>query len=80
MTKSCFKLYGLATTYRGRMEIFNTLLKFLQYFVTDCLKFTKTKLFQKTQMCFNETDHVMQHTIMKIVTANGAKMTHKMLQ
>ena len=37
-------------------------------------------LFQKTQMSFNETDHVMQHTIMKIVTANGAKMTHKMLQ
>ena len=37
-------------------------------------------LFQKTQMCFNESDHVMQHTIMKIVAGNGAKMTHKMLQ
>ena len=32
-------------------------------------------LFQKTQMCFNEPDFVMVHTVMNLVTANGAKMT-----
>ena len=36
--------------------------------------------FQKTQMYFNEPDYVMVHNIMNIVTANGAKMTHKMSQ
>ena len=28
-------------------------------------------------MCFNEADYVMVHTVMNIVTANGAKLTHK---
>ena len=34
-------------------------------------------LFQKTQMCFNEPDHVTVHTVMNKVTANGAKIATK---
>ena len=37
-------------------------------------------LFQKTQMCFNEPDYVTVHSVMNIMTANPAKMAHKMLQ
>ena len=37
-------------------------------------------LFQKTQMYFNEPDFLMVHTVMNIVIANGAEMTHKMPQ
>ena len=37
-------------------------------------------LFQKTQMCFNESDYVTVYSIMNIMTANRAKMAHKMLQ
>ena len=36
--------------------------------------------FQKTRMCFNEPDYVLVHTVINIVTANDAKMRHKMLQ
>ena len=37
-------------------------------------------LFQVTQICFNEPDYVTLHSIMNIMTENGAKMTHKMTQ
>ena len=31
-------------------------------------------------MCFNEPDYATVHCVMKIMTAKGAKMTHKMPQ
>ena len=34
-------------------------------------------LFQKAQICFNEPDNVTVHSVMKIMTANGAKMAQK---
>ena len=34
--------------------------------------------FQITQVCFNESDYATLHSIMNIMTENGAKMTHKM--
>ena len=37
-------------------------------------------LFPKTQMCFNEPDYVTVHTVINIMTANSAKMVHKMPQ
>ena len=35
-------------------------------------------LFQKTQMCFNEPNYVMAHSIMDIMTASSANMAQKM--
>ena len=32
-------------------------------------------LFQITQICFKEPDYVMLHSLMNIMTENGAKMT-----
>ena len=37
-------------------------------------------LFQVTQICFNESDYITLHSIMNIMTGNGAKMTYKMSQ
>ena len=37
-------------------------------------------LFQETQICFNEPDHVTVHSVINIMTANGAKMAEKMPQ
>ena len=37
-------------------------------------------LFQKTQMCFNEPDYVTVHSVMNIITANGAKMAQRIQQ
>ena len=37
-------------------------------------------LSQITQIWFNETDYVPPHSDMNIMTENGAKMTHKILQ
>ena len=37
-------------------------------------------LFQKTQMCFNEPHYVTVQSAVNIMTANGAKMAHKMSQ
>ena len=37
-------------------------------------------LLQITQIYFNGSDYVMLHSITNIVTENGAKVTHKMLQ
>ena len=37
-------------------------------------------LFKKTQMCFNDPDYLMSHSVMNIMTANGAKMAKKMQQ
>ena len=34
-------------------------------------------LFQKTRMCFNEPDYVTVHSVMNIMTTNGAKMAQK---
>ena len=34
-------------------------------------------LFQKTQMCFNETDYATVHFVINLMTANDVKMTHK---
>ena len=35
-------------------------------------------LFQVTTICFNEPDYITLHSIMKIITEDGAKMMHKM--
>ena len=37
-------------------------------------------LCQKTQVCFNEPHYVAVHSIMKIITASGAKMAQKIPQ
>ena len=37
-------------------------------------------LFQKAQMCFNDPDYLTLHSVMNIMTANGAKMAEKMQQ
>ena len=37
-------------------------------------------LFQITQICLNKSDHVTLHSIMNVMTKNGAKMTHEMRQ
>ena len=37
-------------------------------------------LFQKIQMCFNEPDYVTVHSVMNIMTANGAKIAQKIRQ
>ena len=37
-------------------------------------------LFQKTQMCFNEPDYVTVHSVMNIITVNGAKMAQRIQQ
>ena len=34
-------------------------------------------LFQKSQMCFNEPDYVMVHSVVNIMTTNSAKMAQK---
>ena len=34
-------------------------------------------LFQKTQICFSKPDNVTVHSVMNIMTANGAKMAQK---
>ena len=34
-------------------------------------------LFQETQICFNEPDYVTVHSVINIMTANGAKMAEK---
>ena len=34
-------------------------------------------LFQKTQMCFNETDNPTVHFLINLTTANDVKMTQK---
>ena len=36
--------------------------------------------FQITQICLNESDYVTLHSVMNIMTENGPKMTHIMLQ
>ena len=36
--------------------------------------------FQITQICFNESDYVRLHSVMNIMTENGVKMMHEMLQ
>ena len=37
-------------------------------------------LLLKTRVCFNEPDYVKVHSIIKIMTGNGAKIAHKMPQ
>ena len=37
-------------------------------------------LFQKTQMCFDEPGYVTVHSVMNIMTADGAERAHKMPQ
>ena len=37
-------------------------------------------LFQISQICFNESDSATLHSIMSIMTENGANMTHKLSQ
>ena len=48
----------------------------------DCLRFTNKKkeelrcmLFQITQICFNESDYPSLHSLMRLMTENGAKTT-----
>ena len=40
----------------------------------------RSMLFQITQICFNESDCAMLHSLMRIMTENGAKMTQKLPQ
>ena len=35
-------------------------------------------LFEKTQMCFNDTDYVTIYSVSNIMTANDVKVTEKM--
>ena len=35
-------------------------------------------LFQITQICFNESDCAMLHSLMRIMTEKGAKITQKL--
>ena len=35
-------------------------------------------MFQITQICFNESDHVMLHAVKSIMAENDARMTHKL--
>ena len=37
-------------------------------------------LFQITQICFNESDYATLHSLMRIVTESGTKMTQKLPQ
>ena len=37
-------------------------------------------LFQVTTFCFNEPDYITLHTVMNIMTEDGTKMMHKMMQ
>ena len=36
-------------------------------------------LFQVTQICSNKSDYATLHSLMRIMTENGAKMTQKLL-
>ena len=80
MRKSCVKLYfGLATFCRGRGGTLNKLFKIPIIFCHWLSEIYKKNeflciLFQKTQMCFNDPDYLMSHSVMNIMTANGAKM------
>ena len=51
------------------------------------MKFTKGNkeevrcmLFRITQICFNESDCDILHSLVRIMTENGAKMTQKLQQ
>ena len=83
MRKSCVKLYfGLATFCRGRGGTLNKLFKIPIIFCHWLSEIYKKNeflciLFQKTQMCFNDPDYLMSHSVMNIMTANGAKMAKK---
>ena len=63
--------------------ILNTLFKIPIIFCYWLSKIYKKKrlvpcmLFQKTQMSFNESDYVMKHPAMNIMTANSAKTAQK---
>ena len=35
-------------------------------------------LFQITQICFNESDYAKLHSLMRLMTENGAKMRQKL--
>ena len=87
---------GFATLYRGETGergvggggLLNRLLKItiiLCHWLSEIFQKNKKNevlhmLFQITQICFNEPDYVTLHSIMNIMTENGAKMTHKMTQ
>ena len=88
MSEACVEqCYAFATLYRGRGGILNALFKIRIIFVTDRLKFTKTKknnkevpcmLIQITKIYFNESDCHMVHSLMRIMTENSAKMTQNL--
>ena len=91
MSKSCVNLfYEFATLYMGRGGILETLLKITiilcQWLSEIYQKKKKMKnevlcmLFTITQMYFNEFGYVRLHSIMNIMTENGAKMTNKIPQ
>ena len=89
MSKTCAKqCYQLATLYRGRGVILNTLFKipiiFCQWLSEIYKKREKEEvwcmLLQMTQICFYDSDYVTLDPDMSIMTENRAKMTHKLLQ
>ena len=90
MSKTCVKqCYRLATLYRGRGRILNLLFKIPIIFCHRlCEIYEKKKkkaevwcmLLQITQICFYESDYVMQHSEMSIMIENCAKIRHKLPQ
>ena len=88
MSKICVKLsYGFATLYRGRGGILNTIFKnpiIFCHWLSEIYKKMKDQVlcmaFQITQICFNGSDYVTLHSVMNLMTENGAKMIHKISQ
>ena len=79
--------YRFATLYRGIGGILNTLLKIpiiFCHWLSEIYKKKKEEvrciLFQITQICFNESDYATLHSLMRIMTENGAKMMQKLPQ
>ena len=88
--KNYAKNYCLEKSFQrfiGSEGKFDMLFLKFPYFVTDSLKFTKTKkegvrcmLFQITQIYFNKCAYATLHSAMRITTESGAKTTQKLSQ
>ena len=88
MSESCVKqlCYGFRKLYRGREGILNALFKILSILSLIVWNLQKEKeevrcmLFQITQKCFSGSDYAVLHSLMRIMTENGIKMTQKLPQ
>ena len=89
MNEACVKqCYGFPTFYRGRGAILDTLLKIpiiFCYWLSEIYKIKKKDEvrcmpFQITQICFNESYYATLHSLIRIMTENGAKITQKLSQ